>query len=833
MLLLQAIFVFILSFQREVHSVQISCNHSTPVCKCDINDLNDGDEVCEFQFDIEMLQTFTRYVLDNNGDSRGTAGSVWRINNGQWQRVNPTDTLCGDTIDTTNCTKPFGVDGYTFRSFIAVNGQIPGPTLIVPENKLVKVNVINRLASESISIHWHGMHQRGSNWMDGVEHITQCGIPPGASFTYIFNASQYGTHWYHSHSGAQRTDGLFGALIVKEEATPTQDIIKQVNKILSMTLTESNLKDLPEQHTLTLLDWQKSSSLDLFTQIHSSIRYFNIDAASELSRSGIEPPRAESSDGAEIGPVPYWSGLINGKGRHQNVPYANVNLSQFNVEASKAGEAGKAGNVSRFRLIGAQSLYAYRFSIEDHKLIVIATDGQFVMPTEVDYIIIHSGERYDFLLKAKNETETETIKQFMIRAVTLDFNQTSRYDQENSAEAILSYEESIVPSSSYASIAALSQTVEKRCTMGTKCIALNCPFEKFPSEYNIDCLHITDLKLLTDYSEELPKIADDDYSRLFFNFAFEGASQTSAVNARNLKLPSAALALLDEEKLEDIKVKEFCNLDDNDICNRNSDIIAPECYCTHVVNATTDRDIELVLSAIGPQPMQLDNFLFAHPVHLHGHYFHVVKMGFGDYENGKLTAANSDIDCGGNTLCTNPSWKTGSEFKTQTDENTIDPKAPLKDTILIPAGGYAVVYFKADNPGWWFLHCHIEVHQLEGMGVIIDEGEESNGDKTVTPKEMNECGNFSYTAEKFKTQITELRRNSNDDSNNNNNGNNNNNNDNTPIDYYAATIGLGATAAVLLVALIGAVLLVAILVVYPYCIYFLYIKPKDRSFLSA
>ena len=156
----------------------------------------------------------------------------------------------------------------------------------------------------------------------------------------------------------------------------------------------------------------------------------------------------------------------------------------------------------------------------------------------------------------------------------------------------------------------------------------------------------------------------------------------------------------------------------------------------------------------------------------------------------------------------NPSWKTGREFKTQTDENTIDPKAPLKDTLIIPAGGYAVVYFKADNPGWWFLHCHIEVHQLEGMGVIIDEGEESNGDKTVTPKEMSECGNFSYTAEKFKTQITELRRNSNDDSNNNNNGNNNNNNnDNTPKDYYAATIGLGTTAAVLLVALIVAFLL--------------------------
>ena len=48
-------------------------------------------------------------------------------------------------------------------------------------------------------------------------------------------------------------------------------------------------------------------------------------------------------------------------------------------------------------------------------------------------------------------------------------------------------------------------------------------------------------------------------------------------------------------------------------------------------------------------------------------------------------------------------------------------RAPLKDTVIIPAGGYAVVYFRANNPGYWFLHCHIEVHQLEGMAVVIND----------------------------------------------------------------------------------------------------------------
>lgn len=29
-----------------------------------------------------------------------------------------------------------------------------------------------------------------------------------------------------------------------------------------------------------------------------------------------------------------------------------------------------------------------------------------------------------------------------------------------------------------------------------------------------------------------------------------------------------------------------------------------------------------------------------------------------------------------------------------------------KDTVSIPPNGYALFRFKANNPGWWLLHCH-------------------------------------------------------------------------------------------------------------------------------
>jgi FtsP/CotA-like multicopper oxidase with cupredoxin domain len=50
--------------------------------------------------------------------------------------------------------------------------------------------------------------------MDGVNAITQCPIPPGQSFTYVFNVTQYGTSWYHSHYSLQYAAGALGPLTI-------------------------------------------------------------------------------------------------------------------------------------------------------------------------------------------------------------------------------------------------------------------------------------------------------------------------------------------------------------------------------------------------------------------------------------------------------------------------------------------------------------------------------------------------------------------------------------------------------------------------------------------
>ena len=693
-------------------SYKVSCDYTTPVCTCP---LNDDDDTCEIKLIIQELETFTRYEVTGDGTSINmNNGREWYISStGELlPRDEPTTNNICKTIteESTNCTQPFTVDGKSNRSFIAINGRAPGPTLIANKDQYIVVNVINKLDSNT-SIHWHGMHQKNSHWMDGVEHVTQCGIPPDGSFTYIFQAIQTGTHWYHSHSGEERTKGLFGALIVKEQQ---DEVIEQVQYDLGYSF-----EDMPDQHTLTFLDWQHED-------IPDKIDTFSID-------------------GAEVSPDKYWSGIINGKGRHQEVPYTETRLSIFNVSSD---------NTYRFRLIGAQSIFAYRVSVDEHKLIVIATDGAFVEPMEVDYIIIHSGERYDFLLNTKTRLEINNLNRenFMIRADTLE-------KVPHLAEAILHYDtgSNVEPKSiQYESIKDSSIPVSSRCTEISHCSVLNCPFKEYPPSYNVDCIHIHQLKLMfPEPYNNLPDVQVGEEDKLFFNFGFEGPKgHANSMNARNMELPSYPLSLSvgDKRRVQAINEEECKDLEDSTVCDNNYIDNADECSCTHIRDIRYIRDteknrsIQMILSTVRPD-YDLKRIHFAHPIHLHGHYMHVVDIQFGEYKDNKtLESTNKDINCRGTNNCTNPNWKNATVDYAYGRKGKINRKAPLKDTLLIPSGGYAVVYFKANNPGYWFLHCHIEVHVLKGMSAVIAE-EVSMA--TSPPKEMLKCGNFSLSVKEF------------------------------------------------------------------------------------
>ena len=83
----------------------------------------------------------------------------------------------------------------------------------------------------------------------------------------------------------------------------------------------------------------------------------------------------------------------------------------------------------------------------------------------------------------------------------------------------------------------------------------------------------------------------------------------------------------------------------------------------------------------------------AHPIHLHGHDFALLQQSNKPYKFGSLNL------------------------------NTNNP--PRRDVVLLPANGFIVIAFKADNPGVWLMHCHIAWHASGGLGLQILENRNS------------------------------------------------------------------------------------------------------------
>ncbi|XP_065666457.1 uncharacterized protein LOC100206475 isoform X2 [Hydra vulgaris] len=555
------------------------------------------------------------------------------------------------------------------RMVIVINGTLPGPPIVVYEHQNLIIHVKNMLLSDVTTLHWHGLHQKGTPFMDGVGWISQCPISAGQTFTYKFKAEPKGTFWYHSHVGSQRTNGAYGAFIIKER-----------EKINTEKITDV---------IMTVGDWHHKTS----EEVYLKMVYGNF--------IGMKPFNASKTvDGGLFSGVPWVSALIEGKGR-----YIDPNTGKDNG-APLTWYTVKHGLKYRFRSINVGTIYPMRISVDGHEISVVASDGYDIKPYSAESVIVHPGERFDFILNAN-----KTIDNYWIRAESMEDGV-----QNHSVEAILHYEGASNKEPS---------TRKQVCLKGSSCKVVNCPFKYFPEHLNLDCVLMSDLHNADD--EDPSPIFTADSEEYFLNFAFPGSKVTpGAVNGRKFEFPGVNSLTQGDE------------IDGYD-CNKHDCGLDKVCYCHYELKIPRDKTIQMIFTNIG------SGAGWGHPIHLHGHSFYVLKMDYAPQNTttAKLinATANKDIDCGlGQKFCNEPKWK-----NKQWDNgnipglNLINP--PRKDTLIIPTGGYAVLRFKSDNPGKWFLHCHIEVHALDGMAMIISE---AVNEAPKPPKGFPVCNNFYH-----------------------------------------------------------------------------------------
>ncbi|CAH7681440.1 multi-copper oxidase laccase-like protein [Phakopsora pachyrhizi] len=264
-------------------------------------------------------------------------------------------------------------DGFT-RQMLVINSQFPGPLIELNEGDTLNIRVKNYL-SAGLTIHWHGIFQNGSAWMDGVTGVTQCPIPPGSEFTYTFTVrDQYGTAWYHAHAQNLNADGIAGPLIVHSVRDPLKRGV-----------------DYNQDIVLVINDWYHNLSQVIVQGMLSPDGYNNSLAA----------PSANSA-------------LINGIG-YFDCSFAQPGSNCIKPSSQTLDLALPAGTKTRLRLIQAGSHALFRFSADNHPLNVTEADTTGVIgPSAIHRVPFHNGQRYSVILDTTNDTVGSS---FYLRAV--------------------------------------------------------------------------------------------------------------------------------------------------------------------------------------------------------------------------------------------------------------------------------------------------------------------------------------------------------------------------------------------------------------------------------
>lgn len=263
---------------------------------------------------------------------------------------------------------------------IAVNGQIPMPTLEFTEGDTAEI-VVHNLLKESTSLHWHGVFL--SNKEDGVPHLTQMPINPGETHVYRFPIIQNGTHWYHSHSGLQEQIGMYGSFVMnKRKADKT--FRKGIDDLPTMAVMLSEWTNYRPENIQRMLryanDWAaiKKNAVQSYTE---SLKegHFSTKLTNEWKRMLA----------MDVSDVYYDKVMINGS--------TSQDLTSIDAKPLKAGDKVRL----RISNGGASSYFWLRYA--GGKMTVVASDGNDVEPVEVDRLIIAVSETYDVIVTIPKE----------------------------------------------------------------------------------------------------------------------------------------------------------------------------------------------------------------------------------------------------------------------------------------------------------------------------------------------------------------------------------------------------------------------------------------------
>lgn len=523
---------------------------------------------------------------------------------------------------------------------IAVNGQIPMPTLTFTAGDTAEIVVHNAL-KESTSLHWHGIFL--PNKEDGVPDLTQEPIKPNTTYTYRFPIIQHGTHWYHSHSGLQEQIGMYGSLILNKRADD-HTFRKGIDDLPTIPIILSEWTDYNPNHIQRMLhtgnDWAaiKKGSTQSYAEA--------IKGGTLKTKITNEWKRQLAMD---VSDVYYDKILMNGA--------PATDLKSLN------GKELRGGDRVRLRISngGASSYFWLRYA--GGKMSVVASDGNDVVPVDVDRLLIAVSETYDVVLTLPNDA---TAYEFM--ATTEDRTQSASYFIGNGIKQLIAP----LPRLKYFEGMKMMNDMMKMDgnlhDMGMK-MSLN------QMDMNVVMYpEITgDGKKMEEHNAHGGRIHDDTSSGKMKMDKdpnrYNAHAQAGIVTLNYAMLESPyPTGLAQDAPVRDLKFVLTGNM------NR---------YVWSMDNRTlAETDKIQVKKGEVLRVTLYNNSMMRHPIHLHGFDFRVLN-GKGKY-------------------------------------------APLKNVIDIMPMETDTIEFLANEEGDWFFHCHILYHMMAGMNRVFAVGDYQN-----------------------------------------------------------------------------------------------------------
>ncbi|KAJ1437310.1 Multicopper oxidase, type 1 [Sesbania bispinosa] len=347
----------------------------------------------------------------------------------------------------------------------------------------------------------------------------------------------------------------------------------------------------------------------------------------------------------------------------------------------------KQGKTYLLRIINAALNEQQFFKIANHRFTVVALDAGYTEPYDTYVVVVAPGQTIDVLFRTNQKVGSYYMVASPYHTLNGPFNNST-------TRGVVVYHGASITPPKMPNIPTFNDTPTAHKFYTNITGLVNGP-HWVPVPCNVDEHMFITFGVNLDHCN-LPNKTCGGPNGLRFS---------ASMNNESFVLPSGRrFSMLEAffRKVHGVYTKDFPNKPPiefdytNPAINQNAFLaFAPK--STKVKTLKFNSTVEIVLQNTAILVME------SHPIHIHGFNFHVLAQGFGNY--------NSTRD--------EPKF------------NLVNPQ--MRNTIVVPVGGWAVIRFQANNPGMWFVHCHFDVHVPWGLAMAFEVENGPTPSSTLPP----------------------------------------------------------------------------------------------------